>query len=198
MQLFSSFPWMRRFASAFAILSVALVLMVPLAACGGGSGSGTTSTGPVNLTFWSWVSVDKSVALWNQTHPNIHVTWSNVGSGPIEYNKLFTAIKANNEPDVGQIEFQVTPQFETTAALVDLSPYGASSLKNQFASWTWNQIVPRQCDLWYPWRYRSTGPVLPGRSLHEVSYPRTHYLGAVCRRCRETACSQSNFVHHRL
>src|SRR3989441_1630162 len=141
MQLFSSFPWMRRFAPGFAIVSIALVLMAPLAACGGGSSSGSTSSGPVNLTFWSWVvGVDKSVALWNQTHPNIQVKWSNVGSGPVEYNKLFTAIKANNEPDVAQIEFQVTPQFETTGALVDLSPYGVSSLKSQFAPWTWNQM----------------------------------------------------------
>lgn len=142
MQILSSFSWMRRFALQLAVISFALVLMVPLAACGGSSsGSSSTSTGPVNLTFWSWVSgVDQSVALWNQTHPNIHVTWSNVGSGPIEYNKLFTAIKANNEPDVGQIEFQVTPQFETTGALVDLSPYGVSSLKSQFAPWTWNQM----------------------------------------------------------
>ena len=35
MQLFSSFPWMRRFASGFAIVSIALVFMAPLAACGG-------------------------------------------------------------------------------------------------------------------------------------------------------------------
>ena len=106
MQLFSSFPWMRRLARGFAIVSIALLIMVPLAACGGGSSSGSTSTGPVNLTFWSWVTgVDKSVALWNQSHPNIQVKWSNVGSGPLEYNKLFTAIKANNEPDVAQIEF---------------------------------------------------------------------------------------------
>jgi multiple sugar transport system substrate-binding protein len=142
MQILCSFSWMRRFALQLAVISFALVLMVPLAACGGSSsGSSSTSTGPVNLTFWSWVmGVDKSVALWNQTHPNVHVTWSNVGSGPIEYNKLFTAIKANNEPDVGQIEFQVTPQFETTGALVDLSPYGANSLKSQFAPWTWNQM----------------------------------------------------------
>src|SRR6266568_705025 len=141
--LFSSFSWMRRFAPGFAIFSVALLIMVPLAACGGGPSSSTsgTSTGPVNLTFWSWVSgVDKSVALWNKTHPNVQVKWSNVGSGPVEYDKLFTAIKANNEPDVGQIEFQVTPQFETTGALVDLSPYGVNSLKSQFAPWTWNQM----------------------------------------------------------
>ncbi len=37
MQFFSSFPWLRRFASRFAFVAVALILMAPLAACGGGS-----------------------------------------------------------------------------------------------------------------------------------------------------------------
>src|SRR5436190_5342320 len=142
MQLFSSFPWMRRFAPAFAIVSIALVLMAPLAACGGGSSSGSTSTGPVNLTFWSWVTgIDKSVALWNSSHPNIQVKLANVGSGPTEYDKLYTAIKANNEPDLAQVEFQLLPTFETTGSLVDLSTYGANDVKDQFVPWTWKQVT---------------------------------------------------------
>jgi multiple sugar transport system substrate-binding protein len=144
MQLFSSFPWMRRFASGFAFVVAVLVVMVPLAACGGSSnsGSGTTSSGPVTLTYWSWIpGMDKQVALFNQTHPNIHITLSNVGAGSVEYNKLFTAIKANNEPDLSQVEFQTLPQFETTGSLVDLSQYGANSVKNQFPAWMWNQVT---------------------------------------------------------
>jgi len=85
--------------------------------------------------------MDKQVALFNQTHPNIHVTWSNVGAGTVEYDKLFTAIKANNEPDMSEVEFQTLPQFETTGALVDISQYGANSVKDQFPAWMWNQVV---------------------------------------------------------
>src|SRR6266516_2658575 len=142
--LFSSFSWMRRFAPGFAIFSVALLIMFPLAACGGSSSSSTssTSTGPVNLTYWSWIGgMDKQVALFNQAHPNIHVTVQNVGAGTVEYNKLFTAIKANNEPDLAQIEFQTLPQFETTGSLVELSQYGANSVKDQFPSWMWNEVT---------------------------------------------------------
>jgi multiple sugar transport system substrate-binding protein len=84
--------------------------------------------------------MDKQVALFNQTHPNIHITWQNVGSGPVEYDKLFTAIKANNEPDLSQIEFQTLPQFETTGSLVDISKYGANSVKSAFPAWMWNQV----------------------------------------------------------
>jgi multiple sugar transport system substrate-binding protein len=144
MQILSSFHWMRRFAPRFAIFSFTLVLVASLAACGGGSSSGssTTSSGPVNLTYWSWISsMAQQVPLFNKTHPNIHVTWQNVGAGPIEYNKLFTAVKANNAPDVAEVEFQTLPQFETTGSLVEVSKYGGNSVKDQFPSWMWNEVV---------------------------------------------------------
>lgn len=84
MQSLSLSQWMRHLARGFAFIGAVLILMIPLAACGG-SGS-TTSSGPVSLTFWNWIGVngDKAVALFNQTHPNIHVTSQNVGSGPAE------------------------------------------------------------------------------------------------------------------
>lgn len=134
---------MRRFAAGFSIVSLALLIMATLAACGGsGTGTNTTPTGPVNLTYWSWIpGMDKQVALFNQTHPQIHITLNNVGSGAVEYNKLFTAITAKNEPDLSQVEFQTLPQFETTGSLVELSQFGANSVKNQFPSWMWSQVV---------------------------------------------------------
>src|SRR5215468_2288588 len=129
---------MRRVAPQLAIVSVALLILAPLASCGGtSSGTSGTSTGPVNLTIWDWVpGADKSVALWNSTHPNIQVKLVNVGAGPTEYDKLYTAIKANNEPDMAQVEFQLLPTFETTGSLVDLSPYGANDVKDKFVPWT--------------------------------------------------------------
>src|SRR5437868_6886082 len=140
MQQFSSTHWIHRHAAKLAIVSLALVLMAPLAACGCSSASGT-SGGRVNLTFWSWVTgIDKSVADFNSSHPNIHVTVANVGGGTTEYDKLYTAIKANNEPDLGQVEFQLLPTFETTGSLVDMSQYGANSVKDQFVPWTWKQV----------------------------------------------------------
>ena len=82
----------------------------------------------------------QQVPLFNQTHPDIHVTWQNVGAGPVEYNKLFTAVKANNAPDVAEVEFQTLPQFATTGSLVDVSKYGGNSVKDQFPSWMWNEV----------------------------------------------------------
>jgi multiple sugar transport system substrate-binding protein len=124
-------------------------LIISLAACGGSSTSTSSSTGStsssggvVNLTFWSWVpNLDKSIALFNQSHPNIHVSWDSVPSGANgTYAKMFTAIKANNAPDLGQVEYQFLPTFEATGGLQDLSQYGVSSVKGQFVPWTWNQV----------------------------------------------------------
>src|SRR5579859_3565822 len=146
MRFFSSFPGRRRFASGFAFVAIALMLMLPLSACGGGSSPASsntpTSTGPVTLTYWAWIpNMDKQVALFNQTHPNIHVNLVNVGAGPLEYNKLYTAIKANNTPDVAEVEFQLLPTFETTGGLLDIAPYGAASVKSDFPGWMWTQVT---------------------------------------------------------
>lgn len=143
MRFSPSFARLRCFSSGFAFVAVALILLLPLAACGGSSpGSSSTSTGPVTLTYWSWIpNIDKQVALFNKTHPDIHVNVANVGAGPDEYNKLYTAIKANNTPDLAQVEYQLLPTFETTGGLLDLAPYDAASAKNQYASWAWNQVT---------------------------------------------------------
>jgi multiple sugar transport system substrate-binding protein len=145
MWFFSSFLGLRRFAFRFAFVAFALIFLVPLAACGGSSsssGGSGTSTGPVTLTYWAWIpNMDKQVALFNQSHPNIHVNWVNVGAGPLEYNKLYPAIKANNTPDVAEVEFQLLPTFETTGGLLDISPYGAASVKSQFPAWMWTQVT---------------------------------------------------------
>lgn len=126
------------------VMLLAAIVSGVLAACSSGasgSNSSGATSGPVSLTFWSWVNgIANSVADFNKSHPNIHVTLANVGSGPTEYDKLYTAIKANNEPDLAQVEYQLLPTFETTGALVDMAPYGAAAIKNQFVPWTWNQV----------------------------------------------------------
>ena len=122
------------------------LLLASLAGCADSSATtpstpGRTSNGVVNLTFWSWVAgIEKSVAAFNQSHPKIHVTLANVGSGPNEYNKLYTSIKGNNEPDLAQIEYQLLPSFETTGALVDMASYGADAVKSTFVPWTLKQV----------------------------------------------------------
>lgn len=138
---YTSLPWKRQKLThipAFVMLTTLFLLI--LSACG--NTSSTSSQGVVNLTFWSWVpNLQTSVDLFNKTHSNIHVTLDSVptGSGGT-YAKMFTAIKAGNAPDLGQVEYDFLPTFEATGGLTDLSQYGASSVQSSFVPWTWNQV----------------------------------------------------------
>jgi len=127
--------WTWRLAAGVALASLALVGSAPLAA------TARQPRATVNLTFWSWVpNLNTSVDLFNRTHPGIHVTWNKVVAGNLgTYAKMFTALKANNAPDLGQVEYQFLPTFESTGGLVDMGKYGASAVKNSFVSWTWSQ-----------------------------------------------------------
>src|SRR5579884_4513851 len=95
-------------------LALTILLIGLLAACGGSSGAPASSSGPLTLTFWSWVpNLQQAVNLFEKSHPNIKVKLVNAGQGTPEYTKLRTALKAGSgAPDVVQIEFQYLPTFE--------------------------------------------------------------------------------------
>src|SRR5260370_3255588 len=143
MMLYRSFPrWIPRFIVKFAVLGLMIVLAASLAACGGTTAP-SSSSGPVTLTFWTWVpNIQSEVNLFEQSHPNIKIKVVNAGQGPPEYTKLRTALKAGSGgPDIVQIEFQYLPTFELTADLVDLSQNGANNIKNDYVPWTWSQVT---------------------------------------------------------
>jgi multiple sugar transport system substrate-binding protein len=99
-------------------------------------------TGVVDLTFWSWVpGMAGPVKAFNKTHPHIHVKLDMVSTGSNgTYAKMFTAIKAGNPPDVGQIEFDVLPSFVRTGGLLNLDQYGFASDKSKFQPWAWREV----------------------------------------------------------
>ena len=83
-----SFPrWIPRFIVKFVIPGLMIALVASLAACGGAtpSSSSSTSSGPVTLTFWTWVpNVQSEVNLFEQSHPNIKIKVVNAGQGAAE------------------------------------------------------------------------------------------------------------------
>ena len=111
--------------------------MLGSTACGGSRGSG-----PVTLTFWSWVpDIESEIKLFEQAHPNIKIKYVNAGQGTPQYTKLRTALKSGSgAPDVVQIEFQYIPTFRQIDALADLSQHGANGVKDDFVDWTWGQV----------------------------------------------------------
>jgi multiple sugar transport system substrate-binding protein len=106
-----------------------------------GSGGSGAAAGPVNLDFWGWApGYSASVALFNASHPDIHVTWHQVASGSKGgYTKMLTATKAGNGPCLAQVGYETLPSFAAAGALQDVSSY-ASGSSGQFAGWAWNQV----------------------------------------------------------
>ncbi|RVU20984.1 sugar ABC transporter substrate-binding protein [Streptomyces antnestii] len=114
-----------------------------MSACSSGgevSDSGSRASGPVSLDFWGWApGYDKSVALWNKTHPNVKVKFSKVPSGLSGgYTKMQAAVKAGNAPCLAQVGYESLSTFVTTGALEDISSY-ANTDKDQFVEWAWKQ-----------------------------------------------------------
>jgi multiple sugar transport system substrate-binding protein len=100
--------------------------------------------GQFTLEFWSWVGgLDNTVKDFEKAYPNIKVHVNNVGTGPVEYQKLQTALKAGSgAPDVAQIEYDFLPSFIVTDGLADIAQYGANDAKDYFVPWTWGQVSP--------------------------------------------------------
>lgn len=124
--------WSRRILPG---VTAALLGLTVLSGCG----SSPSSSGPVELTFWSFnPPIQKQVDLFNSTHPNIHVTYHTQPSGFGQYYpKILAAQRAGNAPDVALIEYQYVPTMVANNALVDISKYGSDSVKSQFDPAAW-------------------------------------------------------------
>ena len=142
--------------AAFAITSIAAVAALTLSGCTPDSGSGGGTTGtiteaereealntPTELTFWTWVpDIQAQVDLFMEEYPAINVTVENVGQGLDHYSKVRTAVEAGTgAPDVVQLEQQFISSFALTGELLDLTPYGAADIKDDYVPWVWNQVV---------------------------------------------------------
>jgi multiple sugar transport system substrate-binding protein len=122
---------------------VAATLAVTACTSGSGSGSGdnTLRNGPVRIKVWAWYPEFKPVVdLFNSTHKDIQIDWTNAGAGTDEYTKVQTALKAGKgAPDVVMLEFQELPTINLTKHLVDMGQYGANDIKSDFVDWAWKQ-----------------------------------------------------------
>ena len=105
---------------------------------------------PTELTFWTWVpDIDQEIALFTKKYPAIKVKVVNAGQGLPHYTKMRTALKAGTgAPDVAQVEYQYIPTFTITDSLLDLRPYGATALKDQFVDWAWGQVSGSNGEIW--------------------------------------------------
>ena len=98
---------------------------------------------PTTISMWAWApGIENQVAMFEEAYPAIDVVLENVGQGGDHYTKVRTALEAGTgAPDVIQLEYQYVPSFVLTESLLDLAPYGANDVADQFTPWTWSQVT---------------------------------------------------------
>ncbi|MEV4970502.1 ABC transporter substrate-binding protein [Streptomyces scopuliridis] len=129
----------------FTGVAAVLLGMALISGCGGGSASGgeggAGAGGKKTLEFWGWApGYEKSVALWNATHPDVQVTFKTIPTGGKGgYEKMFSAVKAGNAPCLAQVGFESVPTFLAEGALEDIAPH-VGDAAGKFSDFAWNQV----------------------------------------------------------
>ncbi len=142
------------------VAATAALAIASLAACSGGSSDGdSTSSGggggdtsctntiknadATQVTVWAWYpAFEEVVDLFNDTHDDVQICWTNAGQGADEYTKFSTAIEASSgAPDVIMLESEVLSTFTIRDALVDLAPYGAADLEADYTEGAWSDVT---------------------------------------------------------
>ncbi|SCF57718.1 extracellular solute-binding protein [Streptomyces sp. Ncost-T10-10d] len=129
---------MRRARLAAAAVITATGIM--LSGCSG-STEASSSSGPAEITFWGWASgYEKSVELWNKSHPDIHVKYEAITDGGAGgYDKMLTAAKAGKAPCLAQVGYETFSSFLAAGVLQDVSSY-VEPQKDEFADWVWGNV----------------------------------------------------------
>ncbi|MBE1488354.1 ABC transporter substrate-binding protein [Plantactinospora soyae] len=134
----------RRRRSPAGSMAVAVLTALALVATGCGSDDADEQPdGPVKIKVWAWYPAFQPVVdLFNKTHTDVQIEWTNAGTGQDQYTKLQTALKAGKgAPDVVMLEFQELPTFQLTKHLVDMGKYGANDIKGNYVDWAWKQVT---------------------------------------------------------
>ncbi|MEB8341357.1 ABC transporter substrate-binding protein [Streptomyces endophyticus] len=129
--------------------ATATAALPALAACGESAGSSRMSKDhgrkpgqKVTLRFWTWVPLQKAVALWNKRNPDIQVVVQLLPGGTTGgYQKMHSSLKAGNPADLAQVEYYALPEFMLDGGLTNLSDFGADKLKDRYVDWQWKQGV---------------------------------------------------------
>jgi multiple sugar transport system substrate-binding protein len=143
----------RTFLAVASMVGISALVMSGCADAGAGGGANVdvveenqiqeALSTPTELTFWTWVpDIQEQVDLFMAAYPAIKVKVENVGQGGPHYTAIRTALQAGSgAPDVIQLEFQYVSSFAVTGDLLDLAPYGAAALADQYVPWVWNQVT---------------------------------------------------------
>ncbi|MDY0911186.1 ABC transporter substrate-binding protein [Microbacterium sp. CFBP9034] len=86
------------------------------------------------VSVWAWYpAFEQVVDLFNETHDDVQICWTNAGQGNDEYTKFSTAIESGSgAPDVIMLESEVLSSFSIRDALVDLADYGFDEVADNY------------------------------------------------------------------
>ncbi|MCP2635842.1 extracellular solute-binding protein [Microbacterium sp. HD4P20] len=128
-------------------IGVAAATAAALTGCAGGPAEASCTNEIVNpdatqVSVWAWYpAFEEVVDLFNETHDDVQVCWTNAGQGNDEYTKFSTAIESGSgAPDVIMLEAEVLSSFSIRDALVDLSEYGAADVKGDYTEGAWKDV----------------------------------------------------------
>ncbi|WP_328325780.1 extracellular solute-binding protein [Kribbella sp. NBC_00382] len=132
--------------TGFRLAALAAAAALLVTGCSSNGDTQSTDSAPkenVKLTFWTWApNMDKVVAGWNATHPEIQVTVNKQDGGDPAVTKLLTAIKAGSgAPDLMQAEYQKIPTLVSADALADISKQLGSGTSGHFPESVWKSVT---------------------------------------------------------
>ena len=143
-----------RRARAVAI-AAGVTLVLAISGCTGATPEEEEETGPVTITFESWGEVQDVVDLFNETHDDVQVEFTQVPGADQAYAGYRASIEAGNAPDVGSMAFDQITTFAVEGNLEDVGEYVSDS-KEEFATWAWDSVSPGGTSYGLP---VDTGPV---------------------------------------
>lgn len=94
------------------------------------------------VSVWAWYPAFEGVVdLFNETHDDVQVCWTNAGQGNDEYTKFSTSIESGSgAPDVIMLESEVLSSFAIRDALVDLTEFGAADVEDDYTAGAWKDV----------------------------------------------------------
>ncbi|MFI2105322.1 ABC transporter substrate-binding protein [Isoptericola sp. NPDC019693] len=102
-----------------------LAAATALVACSGDDGApggGGDGDGPVQLTYWTWMTnIEDVVGVWNEEHPDVQVKVARLAEGDDLVTRITTAAEAGNLPDLMQVEYQALPILVSNGAVADVT-----------------------------------------------------------------------------
>ncbi|MFI2490451.1 ABC transporter substrate-binding protein [Promicromonospora kroppenstedtii] len=108
------------------------------------SGCGAASAdpeGPVTLEYWAWPAGSKTVVdEWNAANPDIQVKLSDAGGGDESSQKLLTASRAGNAPDLALVEYTTLPSLIVADVPLEITDY-VGDVQDAFTEGTWAQTT---------------------------------------------------------